>query len=67
MFFNIDLYNFITLKVNSVFILTRVHFKRICLGFTAITATNPIWLVKTRLQLDARYVISLMVSANFFL
>ncbi|XP_066476638.1 solute carrier family 25 member 36 isoform X1 [Tiliqua scincoides] len=23
-------------------------------GFTAITATNPIWLVKTRLQLDAR-------------
>ncbi|NWI31480.1 S2536 protein, partial [Sula dactylatra] len=24
------------------------------LGFTAITTTNPIWLVKTRLQLDAR-------------
>ncbi|XP_069473880.1 solute carrier family 25 member 36 isoform X3 [Ambystoma mexicanum] len=24
------------------------------LGFTAITATNPIWLIKTRLQLDAR-------------
>uniref|UniRef100_A0A3Q3RD61 Solute carrier family 25 member 36 n=1 Tax=Monopterus albus TaxID=43700 RepID=A0A3Q3RD61_MONAL len=23
-------------------------------GFTAITATNPIWLIKTRLQLDAR-------------
>lgn len=28
--------------------------KNICLGFTAITATNPIWLVKTRLQLEAR-------------
>ncbi|XP_069473878.1 solute carrier family 25 member 36 isoform X1 [Ambystoma mexicanum] len=25
-----------------------------CAGFTAITATNPIWLIKTRLQLDAR-------------
>uniref|UniRef100_A0AAV2J4Z8 Solute carrier family 25 member 36 n=2 Tax=Knipowitschia caucasica TaxID=637954 RepID=A0AAV2J4Z8_KNICA len=24
------------------------------IGFTAITATNPIWLIKTRLQLDAR-------------
>lgn len=23
-------------------------------GFTAITTTNPIWLIKTRLQLDAR-------------
>nr|XP_061797659.1 solute carrier family 25 member 36-A-like isoform X2 [Nerophis lumbriciformis] len=23
-------------------------------GFTAITATNPVWLIKTRLQLDAR-------------
>lgn len=23
-------------------------------GFTAITATNPIWLIKTRLQLDSR-------------
>ncbi|KAM9468640.1 solute carrier family 25 member 36-A-like [Clarias gariepinus] len=23
-------------------------------GFTAITATNPIWLIKTRMQLDAR-------------
>lgn len=23
-------------------------------GFTAITATNPIWMIKTRLQLDAR-------------
>uniref|UniRef100_A0A8C4R4I7 Solute carrier family 25 member 36b n=1 Tax=Eptatretus burgeri TaxID=7764 RepID=A0A8C4R4I7_EPTBU len=25
-----------------------------CAGFTAITATNPIWLVKTRMQLEAR-------------
>lgn len=58
-FFNIDLYNFKNFKVNSVFMFTRVHFKHVCLGFTAITATNPIWLIKTRLQLDARYVISL--------
>ncbi|KAM6388936.1 solute carrier family 25 member 36 isoform 1-T1 [Pluvialis apricaria] len=27
---------------------------RLCGSFTAITTTNPIWLVKTRLQLDAR-------------
>ncbi|XP_021252868.1 solute carrier family 25 member 36 isoform X1 [Numida meleagris] len=27
---------------------------RLCRSFTAITMTNPIWLVKTRLQLDAR-------------
>ncbi|XP_027319853.1 solute carrier family 25 member 36 isoform X1 [Anas acuta] len=27
---------------------------RLCRSFTAITTTNPIWLVKTRLQLDAR-------------
>ncbi|XP_075425817.1 solute carrier family 25 member 36 isoform X2 [Ascaphus truei] len=30
------------------------HFTSAVLCFTAITATNPIWLVKTRLQLDAR-------------
>uniref|UniRef100_A0A8C0JD35 Solute carrier family 25 member 36 n=1 Tax=Chelonoidis abingdonii TaxID=106734 RepID=A0A8C0JD35_CHEAB len=28
--------------------------KQIVCSFTAITATNPIWLIKTRLQLDAR-------------
>ncbi|KAJ8388725.1 hypothetical protein AAFF_G00131340 [Aldrovandia affinis] len=34
---------------------TQVHMISAGLaGFTAITATNPIWLIKTRLQLDAR-------------
>lgn len=34
---------------------TQVHMVSAGLaGFTAITATNPIWLIKTRLQLDAR-------------
>ncbi|XP_067308555.1 solute carrier family 25 member 36-A isoform X1 [Pseudorasbora parva] len=34
---------------------TQVHMLSAGLaGFTAITATNPIWLIKTRLQLDAR-------------
>ncbi|KAG7267923.1 hypothetical protein CRUP_006673 [Coryphaenoides rupestris] len=36
---------------------TQVHMVSAGLaGFTAITATNPIWLIKTRLQLDARCV-----------
>ncbi|XP_046884440.1 solute carrier family 25 member 36-A isoform X2 [Hypomesus transpacificus] len=35
---------------------TQVHMLSAGLaGFTAITATNPIWLIKTRLQLDARH------------
>ncbi|CAM9750136.1 solute carrier family 25 member 36-A-like [Lethenteron reissneri] len=44
-------------KLNTVFVAesTAVH---ICsaafAGFSAITATNPIWLVKTRMQLNAR-------------
>uniref|UniRef100_A0A3B3CPK7 Solute carrier family 25 member 36a n=1 Tax=Oryzias melastigma TaxID=30732 RepID=A0A3B3CPK7_ORYME len=34
---------------------TQVHMASAGMaGFTAITATNPIWLIKTRLQLDAR-------------
>lgn len=34
---------------------TQVHMASAGLaGFTAITATNPIWLIKTRMQLDAR-------------
>ncbi|XP_042627761.1 solute carrier family 25 member 36-A-like isoform X2 [Cyprinus carpio] len=34
---------------------TQVHMMSAGIaGFTAITATNPIWLIKTRLQLDAR-------------
>ncbi|KAM4862322.1 solute carrier family 25 member 36 isoform X2 [Marmota monax] len=34
---------------------TQVHMISAAVaGFTAITATNPIWLIKTRLQLDAR-------------
>ncbi|XP_077579389.1 solute carrier family 25 member 36-A [Stigmatopora nigra] len=34
---------------------THVHMVSAGLaGFTAITATNPVWLIKTRLQLDAR-------------
>ncbi|KAF0047107.1 hypothetical protein F2P81_000740 [Scophthalmus maximus] len=34
---------------------TQVHMVSAAMaGFTAITATNPIWLIKTRLQLDAR-------------
>ncbi|XP_026082644.1 solute carrier family 25 member 36-A-like [Carassius auratus] len=34
---------------------TQVHMTSAGIaGFTAITATNPIWLIKTRLQLDAR-------------
>ncbi|KAJ8389580.1 hypothetical protein AAFF_G00118170 [Aldrovandia affinis] len=44
-------------KLNSVFEpdSTQVHMVSAGLaGFTAITATNPIWLIKTRLQLDAR-------------
>uniref|UniRef100_A0A8B9EY82 Solute carrier family 25 member 36 n=2 Tax=Amazona TaxID=12929 RepID=A0A8B9EY82_9PSIT len=44
-------------KLNSVFNpdSTQVHMISAGVaGFTAITTTNPIWLVKTRLQLDAR-------------
>ncbi|KAG7457070.1 hypothetical protein MATL_G00242580 [Megalops atlanticus] len=44
-------------KLNSVFEpdSTQVHMVSAGMaGFTAITATNPIWLIKTRLQLDAR-------------
>uniref|UniRef100_A0AAY4F060 Solute carrier family 25 member 36 n=1 Tax=Denticeps clupeoides TaxID=299321 RepID=A0AAY4F060_9TELE len=44
-------------KLNTVFEpdSTQVHMVSAGLaGFTAITATNPIWLIKTRLQLDAR-------------
>uniref|UniRef100_A0AAZ3PRG1 Solute carrier family 25 member 36-A n=1 Tax=Oncorhynchus tshawytscha TaxID=74940 RepID=A0AAZ3PRG1_ONCTS len=44
-------------KLNGVFEAdsTQVHMVSAGLaGFTAITATNPIWLIKTRLQLDAR-------------
>ncbi|XP_077579882.1 solute carrier family 25 member 36-A-like [Stigmatopora nigra] len=34
---------------------TRVHMVSAGMaGFTAITATNPIWLIKTRMQLDSR-------------
>uniref|UniRef100_A0A8C6SU15 Solute carrier family 25 member 36a n=1 Tax=Neogobius melanostomus TaxID=47308 RepID=A0A8C6SU15_9GOBI len=34
---------------------TQVHMASAGMaGFTAITATNPIWLIKTRMQLDAR-------------
>ncbi|KAK2831647.1 hypothetical protein Q7C36_016733 [Tachysurus vachellii] len=34
---------------------TQVHMVSASMaGFTAITATNPIWLIKTRLQLDSR-------------
>ncbi|KAK1162471.1 solute carrier family 25 member 36 [Acipenser oxyrinchus oxyrinchus] len=44
-------------KLNGIFEpdSTQVHMVSAGLaGFTAITATNPIWLIKTRLQLDAR-------------
>ncbi|KAG9494277.1 hypothetical protein GDO78_001895 [Eleutherodactylus coqui] len=44
-------------RLNHVFTAdsTQVHMVSAgAAGFTAITATNPIWLVKTRLQLDAR-------------
>ncbi|XP_062373402.1 solute carrier family 25 member 36-A [Sardina pilchardus] len=44
-------------KLNGVFEpdSTQVHMVSAALaGFTAITVTNPIWLIKTRLQLDAR-------------
>uniref|UniRef100_A0A674JKZ6 Solute carrier family 25 member 36 n=1 Tax=Terrapene triunguis TaxID=2587831 RepID=A0A674JKZ6_9SAUR len=44
-------------KLNSIFEpdSTQVHMTSAGVaGFTAITATNPIWLIKTRLQLDAR-------------
>ncbi|XP_077089161.1 solute carrier family 25 member 36-A [Siphateles boraxobius] len=44
-------------KLNNVFDpdSTQVHMLSAGLaGFTAITVTNPIWLIKTRLQLDAR-------------
>lgn len=44
-------------RLNHVFAAdsTQVHMVSAGVaGFTAITATNPIWLVKTRLQLDAR-------------
>ncbi|KAI4788160.1 hypothetical protein KUCAC02_014989, partial [Chaenocephalus aceratus] len=44
-------------KLNGVFEpdSTQVHMVSAGMaGFTAITATNPIWLIKTRLQLDAR-------------
>ncbi|KAI1882976.1 hypothetical protein AGOR_G00240430 [Albula goreensis] len=44
-------------KLNNVFEpdSTQVHMVSAGMaGFTAITATNPIWLIKTRLQLDAR-------------
>lgn len=44
-------------KLNQVLVpdSTQVHMVSAGLaGFTAITATNPIWLIKTRLQLDSR-------------
>ncbi|XP_074070995.1 solute carrier family 25 member 36 isoform X1 [Macrotis lagotis] len=44
-------------KMNNVFDpdSTQVHMISAAMaGFTAITMTNPIWLIKTRLQLDAR-------------
>ncbi|XP_005997177.1 solute carrier family 25 member 36 [Latimeria chalumnae] len=44
-------------KLNNIFEpeSTQVHMVSAgAAGFTAITATNPIWLIKTRLQLDAR-------------
>ncbi|XP_074689778.1 solute carrier family 25 member 36 isoform X2 [Strix aluco] len=44
-------------KMNNIFNpdSTQVHMISAGVaGFTAITTTNPIWLVKTRLQLDAR-------------
>uniref|UniRef100_A0A8C3T0U0 Solute carrier family 25 member 36 n=1 Tax=Chelydra serpentina TaxID=8475 RepID=A0A8C3T0U0_CHESE len=44
-------------KLNNIFEpdSTQVHMISAGVaGFTAITATNPIWLIKTRLQLDAR-------------
>ncbi|KAM9315605.1 solute carrier family 25 member 36 [Gastrophryne carolinensis] len=44
-------------KLNNVFAAdsTKVHMLSAgAAGFTAITATNPIWLIKTRLQLDSR-------------
>ncbi|MGH0155921.1 UNVERIFIED_CONTAM: hypothetical protein FKN15_067552 [Acipenser sinensis] len=44
-------------KLNGIFEpdSTQVHMVSAGIGgFTAITATNPIWLIKTRLQLDAR-------------
>ncbi|KAG8445343.1 hypothetical protein GDO86_010213 [Hymenochirus boettgeri] len=44
-------------RLNKVFAAdsTQVHMISAgAAGFTAITATNPIWLIKTRLQLDAR-------------
>lgn len=44
-------------RLNHVFAAdsTQVHMISAgAVGFTAITATNPIWLIKTRLQLDAR-------------
>ncbi|XP_053315297.1 solute carrier family 25 member 36 [Spea bombifrons] len=44
-------------RLNHVFTAdsTQVHMVSAgAAGFTAITATNPIWLIKTRLQLDAR-------------
>ncbi|KAM7013544.1 solute carrier family 25 member 36 [Passerculus sandwichensis] len=44
-------------KLNNIFNpdSTQVHMMSAGVaGFTAITTTNPIWLVKTRLQLDAR-------------
>ncbi|NWY26237.1 S2536 protein, partial [Pheucticus melanocephalus] len=44
-------------KLNNIFNpdSTQVHMISAGVaGFTAITTTNPIWLVKTRLQLDAR-------------
>nr|XP_025874365.1 solute carrier family 25 member 36 [Vulpes vulpes] len=44
-------------KLNGIFDpdSTQVHMISAAMaGFTAITATNPIWLIKTRLQLDAR-------------
>lgn len=31
-------------------------------GFVSCTATNPIWLVKTRLQLDQRYYLLVLTS-----
>ncbi|XP_028929130.1 solute carrier family 25 member 36 isoform X2 [Ornithorhynchus anatinus] len=43
-------------KLNNLFEpdSTQVHMTSAAMaGFTAITATNPIWLIKTRLQLDA--------------